>query len=238
MSSTQNNVPARITNDETARRWLAAKGHEVELVADGAQVRVTRVCSRCGGSGRYSFNLTHGDRCFGCMGGRSRWTEAVPVLAYARELRDAETKAARRAKQAQARAEAADERQRDWCEANGYGRITFAEKNAKLAEQRKAESAANRGVAPEGRVEFTGRVLKVQERPGFRGGWELKATILVTEDDGTEWLAWGTVPGSLANDDDFGKGSTVRLTATLTRGDDAHFAFFKRPANAELVETA
>ena len=92
MSSTQNNHPALTTNAETPRRLLAAKGHEVELVADGAQVRVTRVCSRCGGSGRYSFNLMHGDRCFGCMGGNPRWVELVAVVDYARELRDAETK--------------------------------------------------------------------------------------------------------------------------------------------------
>lgn len=25
-------------------------------------------CTRCGGSGRYSFNLMHGDRCYGCGG--------------------------------------------------------------------------------------------------------------------------------------------------------------------------
>lgn len=25
-------------------------------------------CSRCGGGGRYSFNLMHGDRCYGCGG--------------------------------------------------------------------------------------------------------------------------------------------------------------------------
>lgn len=28
----------------------------------------TKSCSRCGGSGRYSFNLMHGDRCYGCGG--------------------------------------------------------------------------------------------------------------------------------------------------------------------------
>ena len=25
-------------------------------------------CSRCGGSGRYSFNLIHGTKCYGCGG--------------------------------------------------------------------------------------------------------------------------------------------------------------------------
>jgi hypothetical protein len=28
----------------------------------------TKSCSRCGGSGRYSFNLMHGDKCYGCGG--------------------------------------------------------------------------------------------------------------------------------------------------------------------------
>lgn len=29
----------------------------------------TKPCSRCGGSGRYSFNLMHGSTCYGCGGG-------------------------------------------------------------------------------------------------------------------------------------------------------------------------
>lgn len=28
----------------------------------------SKYCGRCGGSGRYSFNLMNGDRCFGCHG--------------------------------------------------------------------------------------------------------------------------------------------------------------------------
>jgi hypothetical protein len=28
----------------------------------------TTTCTRCGGGGRYSFNLMHGDRCYGCGG--------------------------------------------------------------------------------------------------------------------------------------------------------------------------
>lgn len=26
------------------------------------------LCNRCGGTGRFSFNLIHGDKCYGCMG--------------------------------------------------------------------------------------------------------------------------------------------------------------------------
>ena len=32
-------------------------------------------CGRCGGSGRYSFNLMHGDRCYGCGGSGQRYSK-------------------------------------------------------------------------------------------------------------------------------------------------------------------
>ncbi len=234
MSDQAKQVPSRITSVESAVAWLEAKGHTVKLRPCGEQINVQRVCSRCGGSGRYAFNLMHGDRCFGCMGGRSRWIEAVNVIDHARSLRNAETAQVRAEKKRREKVEQNLERQRDWCEANGYGRVTFDEKNEKLREQRKVEREARRGVAPEGRVTFEGRVIKLQEREGFRGEWVLKATIVVEAEDGTEWLAWGTVPGSIARKVE--KGRTVKMTATLSHGDEPHFAFFKRPTGAELTD--
>lgn len=234
MSDQAKQVPSRITSVESAIAWLEAKGHAVELRPCGERMDVQRVCSRCGGSGRYSFNLTHGDRCFGCMGGRSRWVEAVNVIDHARALRNAETAQARAAKKRAAKVEQNLERQRDWCEANGYGRVTFEEKNAKLKAQRQAEREAKRGVAPEGRHVFEGRIIKLDEREGFRGEWVIKATIVVEAEDGTEWLAWGTLPGSVVKDAE--RGSMVRLTATLSQGREPHFAFFKRPTGAELLD--
>lgn len=35
----------------------------------------TQACTRCGGSGRYSFNLMHGDRCYGCGGTGTTYTK-------------------------------------------------------------------------------------------------------------------------------------------------------------------
>ena len=35
----------------------------------------TKVCSRCGGSGRYSFNLMHGTMCYGCNGSGVQFTK-------------------------------------------------------------------------------------------------------------------------------------------------------------------
>jgi len=35
----------------------------------------TKTCSRCGGSGRFSFNLMHGDMCYGCRGKGIQFTK-------------------------------------------------------------------------------------------------------------------------------------------------------------------
>lgn len=41
-------------------------------------------CSRCGGSGRYSFNLIHGTRCYGCGGtGKQKTKPAKPTPRWA-----------------------------------------------------------------------------------------------------------------------------------------------------------
>jgi len=42
------------------------KGDEMHLF-EYEEVRV-KVCGRCGGSGRYSWNRMHGSRCYGCSG--------------------------------------------------------------------------------------------------------------------------------------------------------------------------
>lgn len=41
-----------------------------------AEVFESRPCDRCGGSGRYSFNLIHGSVCYGCQGAGVVYTEA------------------------------------------------------------------------------------------------------------------------------------------------------------------
>lgn len=40
----------------------------------------TYTCSRCGGSGRYSFNLIHGTRCYGCGGTGKQKTKPAPKM--------------------------------------------------------------------------------------------------------------------------------------------------------------
>jgi hypothetical protein len=92
--------------------------------------------------------------------------------------------------------------------------------------------------APEGRLEVTGRVVSVRDHTSDYGiTW--KMVVKVETPDGT-WLAWGTVPASILADSkgpitDWLKGRTVTFTGTLKRGDDAHFAFFKRPTKATVA---
>lgn len=54
----------------TIRSEIAAilKTTEERLDARLVGLRIAPVCSRCGGSGRYSFNQIDGDRCYGCNG--------------------------------------------------------------------------------------------------------------------------------------------------------------------------
>jgi hypothetical protein len=102
--------------------------------------------------------------------------------------------------------------------------------------------------APEGRQVIRGTVVSVKEHRGDFGD-TLKMTVKVVTAAGT-FLCWGTVPSSLtartwspcqtdhagALTSDLTKGSEVEFTATLTRGREPHFAFFKRPTNARIVD--
>jgi len=55
-----------------ADRETCKAGQRLLLAAKTALVKQGRLphatCSRCGGSGRYSYNQTDGDRCYGCNG--------------------------------------------------------------------------------------------------------------------------------------------------------------------------
>jgi hypothetical protein len=51
-------------------------------------LRIAPVCGRCGGTGRYSFNQTDGDRCYGCNGQRyvaPKESDLPSILEAARE---------------------------------------------------------------------------------------------------------------------------------------------------------
>lgn len=80
--------------------------------------------------------------------------------------------------------------------------------------------------APTGRTSFRGEVVSVKGVDGAYG-FSLKMTVKVQTDSGS-WLAWLTVPSSI-DQRECKRGSILDITATLTTGRDAHFAFGKRP---------
>lgn len=97
--------------------------------------------------------------------------------------------------------------------------------------------------APEGRATFRGTIVSiktVEDRWNRYGRTVI--TVKVSTPEGI-WLAWGTAPlirrdGPRLHATDgivpIDKGDEIEITATLTRGREPHFAFFKRP-RAKLV---
>jgi uncharacterized protein (DUF736 family) len=86
--------------------------------------------------------------------------------------------------------------------------------------------------APTGRVTFEGIIVGAKWYDNAYGG-DIKITVKVSTPEGI-WLAWGTLP-SKATDGTEGlareqRGRTIKITATLSQGNEPHFAFFKRPS--------
>ncbi len=104
--------------------------------------------------------------------------------------------------------------------------------------------------APTGRQTIRGIVVSVKEHRGEFGD-TLKMTVKVTTAMGT-WLCWGTVPSNLTTtpvrifqsdavgglSTEITRGTAVEFTATLVAGREKHFAFFKRPTNARIVDAS
>lgn len=95
---------------------------------------------------------------------------------------------------------------------------------AKMAEQAAKAPAAP---VPTGRVEITGKIIKVDTRANDFG---VRVVMTVEHADG--WRVWGTMPAAL---DNVGadKGDTVTFTATVKASDDdVTFGYISRPSKA------
>lgn len=122
--------------------WQVPEAIVASLACGYLTAEVESVCPRCGGSGRYSFNLTHGDRCLQCSvkGLPSIQVKEMP-LAEAVELvrkylrRRAQATLRRQAKAAKAKAEAEAQyaaRLQDWGVTDPY---TWDAKASKVSEK-------------------------------------------------------------------------------------------------------
>lgn len=129
----------------------------------------------------------------------------------------------------------------------------------KIADEHRNPKTAEKNVpAPieNGRQTVEGEIVSVKVHESAYGT-SVKMTVKVTTDEGA-WLAWGTLPNSLVeeqahrdvalstesqtNGTEFVgaelRGSTVRFDAKLKRGRDAYFALFSRPTKATIVSWA
>lgn len=99
------------------------------------------------------------------------------------------------------------------------------------------ENEAPKAQPPTGRVSVAGKVVstKVVETDF---GQAVKMLVVVKNQDGSEWKAWGTAPSSLlGGSTDTGplKGHNVSFTATF-QPKELGFAFFSRPSKAQRLD--
>lgn len=94
----------RITDTASALAYLDSIDETYERSKDPDCLVERGACSRCGGSGQYSFNMMDGSRCYGCNGTGGYYVRRVNTVAYARKAktaanrrRKADEKRARRA---------------------------------------------------------------------------------------------------------------------------------------------
>ena len=134
-------METRISDNKTAIEWL--KENKILVTIENNEVKLKRSCPRCAGTGYWSrgHRIENGI-CFKCGGSGDNRTEFVPVKKYAQKLKREkaarEKKVAKRLEKINKRKEKMLEGQRNWCEKNGFGRITFDEKN-ELEKKRRIE---------------------------------------------------------------------------------------------------
>jgi hypothetical protein len=216
-----------IRTDEDARRYLCEVGALEYLTLAGDIVITEHVCTRCGGAGVAEQWRHTGWNCYQCGGPEhARWTERTPIKAYAQAERRKRTARAKReakwAAGAEARKAAQEAReanrletQRAWCEANGHGRITFAELDAKRAAEREAAKLAAQHVGTVGeRITVD---VKVVFRTSFDSAYGTVFLYVMVDAAGNKIVHKGScIAPSEANDyRSVQKGDRFTLKATV-----------------------
>jgi hypothetical protein len=115
--------------------------------------------------------------------------------------------------------------------------VDLVHKLVRDAAEKAREDAEPQVEAPTGRLTVRGTVLGTRyDENGFYGP-TTKMLVKVTTEAGS-WKAWGTVPRALLTGGEL-KGSEIEFTAAFERSDrDPHFAFYRRPTKAILVDEA
>lgn len=121
-------------------------------------------------------------------------------------------KLAKRAIKAKKREEKMLEGQRNWCEKNGFGRITFAEKAEMQKKEREEAKAKSQYLGNVGeRITATAEILAI---PSWENNWGRQYCFIMKDADGNK-LVWITSSGFYT--EGFAVGSTVKFTATVKK---------------------
>jgi len=81
-----------------------------------------------------------------------------------------------------------------------------------------------------------GEIVSAKYHDGYYGT-QAKMTVKILDDDGY-FLVWSTIPAAITDSVQMLqelKGKTITFTANLSRGNEKHFAFAKRPSKAKLL---
>lgn len=222
-------------------------------------------CGYCGGTGyRPEYRHVENGKCFHCEGRRVHG-ELVPVERLERRYADRIRRERRAAKKAeereaeQAKQEAEMERLAaeykaqnadlfpaldELAEKGNEFAISLVERvneGRELSErqleaartmlQKRADEAANASEVIEGRIVIEGEIVSTRLETNMYG---TTRKALVKDERG--FKVWGNLPSSIFEAQ---RGERVRFTATVEASyDDPSFGFFKRPAKAEVLETA
>lgn len=226
----------RITNDEIAREYLSTIGRleGLPINEETGKVVFPNPCGRCGGSG-YGGWYQDGGVCYDCRGANTKGrTISYTLKGYAQKVKRERRAAEKKAEERRQRAEEAVERQRNWCEDNGHGRITFDELNAKRAQEREAALGLSQHVGElKQRLDLTLTLVACPAWDGYAYGTTTYCHIFV-DADGNK-VVWKTNDRLYSDAGMVELGTEVTLKATITEHGERDGEKQTRITRAKLV---
>ena len=181
--------PLRLKTSWDALCYLGTLGRH--LTVDGTDVVESDACRRCGGAQRFNcWSHMEEGRCFECHGApTANRVKRTPIIKFAKAARKVELAERRRVARREAAAGRALDGQRRWCAANGYGPITFAERDAVEAERRATLGHVG-AVGAKLEIELTvTRITSFSKRYGYS---ETLYMVYIMEDDQGNVVKWVT----------------------------------------------
>lgn len=212
-----------IRTQADAVAWLAENGDyghlSIKTKDEVSYVVTSAACGRCGGGG-YGGWYPDGGICYDCRGANTRGrTRTVSIKKFAQKEKARVSAIERGREKVAAENEARHERmiegQRTWCDKNGYGRITFEERDAARTVERDAKKAA-RGWVGEVKVreDFTATIKAIPTWAGY--GYNTTTFCHIMEDAGGNIIVWKTTDNGFDCEGGWAEvGDTVTFKATV-----------------------